>query len=152
LDAHRSEWHDGDSLSVASYVEIAIAKFPTAVGHRHGPTVKLIGKLCCSTLTDDQILEVGKQWLRHFEGQYGLTFEQALAQFQAILTYTRNNRNFTAYQLDILAVSLPPEILSLLDEVEEKEGKSSRVLVEVVMREWMLDMERQGRETRAIAP
>ena len=80
---------------------------------------------------DEQIMEVGKLWLRHYEGQYGLTYEQALARFQSILNSTRSNPKFIPYKLDILSVSLSPIILSFLDEIEETEGKPSRILVEV---------------------
>ena len=77
-------------------------------------------------------MEVGKLWLRHYEGQYGLTYEQALARFQSILTSTRSNPKFIPYKPDILSVSLPPRFQSFLDEVEETEGTPSRILVEVV--------------------
>jgi hypothetical protein len=141
----RTEWHD-DGFSIKPYVEMAVTQFPTRVGCRHDPTTRLIGKLCCSQLSDARIMEVGKLWLRHYEGQYGLTFEQALARFQAILNSTRSNPKFVPYRFDILSVSLSPIILSFLDEIEETEGKPSRILVEVVMREWMLDVERENGE------
>jgi hypothetical protein len=138
-----TEWRDGD-FSIKPYVEMAIAQFPTAVGHRHDPTIRLIGKLCCSQLTDLQIMEVGKLWLRHYEGQYGLTFEQALTRFQSILTSTRSNPKFVPYKPDILAVSLPSVILSFLDEIEATEGRQSRILIEVVFREWVLESEKKN--------
>jgi hypothetical protein len=134
-----TEWREGTNFSIKPYVDIAIARFPTAIGRRHDPTIRLIGKLCCSQLTDAQIMEVGKLWLRHYEGQYGLTFEQALVRFQTILNSTRSNPKFVPYKPDILSVSVPPIILSLLDEIEMTEGKPSRILVEVVMREWLLE-------------
>ena len=43
-----SEWHD-DGFSIKPYVEMAVAQFPTAVGRRHDPTIRLIAKLCCSS-------------------------------------------------------------------------------------------------------
>ena len=139
-----SEWHD-DGFSIKLYVEMAIAQFPTSVGHRHDPTIRLIAKLCCSALNDEQIMEVGKLWLRHYEGRYGLTFEQAMARFQTILTSTRSNPRFIPYKPDILSVSLPPRFQSFLNEIEEMEGRPSRILVEVVMREWMLEIEKRNK-------
>ena len=136
-----TEWRDSDGFSIKPYVEMAIAQFPTSVGHRHDPTIRLIGKLCCSQLSDTQIMEVGRLWLRHYEGQYGLTYEQALARFQMILNSTRSNPKFVPYTFDILSVALPPTVLAFLDEIEETEGKPSRILVEVVVREWILEME-----------
>ena len=138
-----TEWHD-DGFSIRPYVEMAVSQFPTRVGCRHDPTIRLIGKLCCSQLSDAQIMEVGKLWLRHYEGQYGLTYEQALARFQSILNSTRSNPKFIPYKLDILSVSLSPIILSFLDEIEETEGKPSRILVEVIMREWILELEKRS--------
>jgi hypothetical protein len=92
-----TEWHD-DGFSIKPYVEMAITQFPTRVGCRHDPTIRLIGRLCCSQLSDARIMEVGKLWLRHYEGQYGLTYEQALARFQSILTSTRSNPKFIPYK------------------------------------------------------
>ena len=86
-------------------------------------------------------MEVGRLWLRHYEGQYGLTYKQALARFQSILSSTRSNPKFVPYTFDILSVTLPPTVLAFLDEIEETEGKPSRILVEVVVREWILEME-----------
>jgi hypothetical protein len=139
-----TEWRDSDGFSIKPYVEMAVAQFPTSVGHRHDPTIRLIGKLCCSQLSDTQIMEVGRLWLRHYEGQYGLTFEQALARFQTILNSTRSNPKFVPYTFDILAVALPPPVLAFLDEIEEAEGRPSRILVEVVMREWILELEKKN--------
>ena len=136
-----TEWH-ANEFTLKPYIEMAIAKFPTAIGRRHEPTRDLIGKLCCSRLTDDQILDVGKSWLRHYEGRYGLTFEQALAQFQAILASTRANPDFVPYTFNILDVELPPQFLSILAKLEKIEGKPSRILVEVVLREWLLDVQK----------
>jgi hypothetical protein len=65
-----TEWRDDASFSLKPYVDMAIQIFSTAIGHRHDPTIRLIGKLCCSQLSDLQIMEVGKCWLRHYEGCY----------------------------------------------------------------------------------
>lgn len=139
-------WDDGNT-NLSAYVNMAIEKFPATAGHRHDPTLLLVAKLCCSSLNDSQILEIGKAWLRHYEGQYRSTWTEAVAEFQTTLTATRANPNFIPYRFDIATVSLTPAMLSLLDELEREEGKLSRILVEVVLREWILDQEKEKPNT-----
>jgi transposase-like protein len=139
-------WRDGgDNLS--AYINMAVEKFHATAGHRHDPTLLLVAKLCCTSLNDSQILDVGKAWLRHYEGQYRSTWAEAVAEFQTILTTTRANPNFVPYRPNILSVVLIPEMLTLLDELEQEEGKPSRILVEVILREWLLDQEKMKPST-----
>lgn len=139
-----------DSYSKNSLVQEVIEHFPASLENRHLPMLKLVGSLMGGKgLDDETIIEVGTRWLRHFEGQYGLTFERALAELHKCLEFTRNNEKFVPFARSIEGVELSPRERFVIECVAET--RDEELFLEVVLKEWRLDREKDVITTRRIS-
>lgn len=130
-----------DAYALDSLLQEVIERFPASLESRHFPMLKFVGSLVGGKgLDDETIIEVGTRWLRHFEGQYGLTFERALAELHKCLEFTRNNEKFSPFKRGIEGVELSLRERFVIECVAET--RDEELFLEVVLREWRLDWER----------
>lgn len=126
--------------TLGALVEEVVERFPASLENRHAPMVKMVGSLTGGKgLDDETIIEVGTAWLRHYEGQYGLTFERALAELHKCVDYTRGNEKFVPLRRNIADVELSPRERFVIECVAET--RDEELFLEAVLREWRLDQE-----------
>jgi len=121
-----------------------IDRFPASRGCRHDPMVRMVASLCCKTLTEQQIIDIGTRWLRAYEGQYGLSFEDSLAALHICVEQTRESKTFKPHHPNPDDIEIPVEILHVIHKLADSDDDI--VFLKVVMKEWFLD----GKKTNTI--
>jgi hypothetical protein len=83
-----------DKPDVETLLAYAIANHPLQPGTRDIQQRDLIATLLYKRVPEDTIREVGRRWLRHFEGCYGVPLGRAVSLFKGCLDRTLANPKF----------------------------------------------------------
>jgi hypothetical protein len=83
-----------EKSDVETLLAYAVANHPLQPGTRDAQQRDLIATLLYKRVPEDTIREVGRRWLRHFEGCYGVPLDRAVALFEGCLDRTLANPKF----------------------------------------------------------